>query len=290
MSADLFSYGGFQAAPGLGTQRDTIENTFYWEQWQHTRRRGAILSSTTVDSGNSANNYVLRPGLLLGMIYSTGEFVHWDPTASDGSQYIAGILDNPGINMKDASGTARDRWRSVMIQGNLKPDRLLVPGQASFGLANSAYEYVAREQLKQLGCVFYEEPLSDSMLTNARFMAGHTLIQAKTADYTCKNYESGTLFTNRGANGAVVFTLPASPKVGVYFDFHVVADQSVRVAAGTADTMILFNDAACDYIEFATASKKIGASVRVMYDGTGWLAKPTTFTDGTLTQTITIVT
>lgn len=40
----------------------------------------------------------------------------------------------------------------------------------------------------------------------------------KTAAYTVKDYEVGKCFTNRGASGAVTFTLPV-PKAGVWFSF-----------------------------------------------------------------------
>jgi len=101
------------------------------------------------------------------------------------------------------------------------------------------------------------------------------VVSAKTADYTILANDGGALFTNRGAGGAVNFTLPTVAAVGSgwWVDIHVVADQTVTVTAGTADTLVVFNDAAADSIAFAGASQKIGNGVRVICDGTGWLLR-----------------
>lgn len=54
-------------------------------------------------------------------------------------------------------------------------------------------------------------------------------IVAKTDDYTIKGHESGKCFSNAGASGAVVFTLP-TPWVGAQFHFvKVVQDQDLTI-------------------------------------------------------------
>jgi len=274
--SDFFGHTGFQASPGIGTLRETAENSFYWGEYALTRRQ-AVLDGAMRDSGN-LDTTVLRPGLLLGMVYSTGEFKQWSPTATDGTQFIAGILDNPGVKMTDSWGNDRDRWRSVVIKGSLKPDRLLIGGQASFGITGNTYEYLIRAQLKKLGCIIYEEPTSTSMLASGDFLMGHTIIQAVTADRTLTNYESGSWFTNRGASGTVIFTLPASPKVGIWYTFSVVADQTITVAGAAGELVVAFNNATADSVGFATASGKIGGAYRVMFDGTSWLVLPHAWT------------
>lgn len=117
-------------------------------------------------------------------------------------------------------------------------------------------------------------------------------IEAKTADYTLTAADGGKTFTNRGAAGAVNFTLPTTGEVesGWWAEFYVVANQTVTVTAGTADTMVTFNDAAADSVAFSTASEKIGASLRVIHDGTGWLTEPGTWDDGSAVTTATIAT
>lgn len=102
----------------------------------------------------------------------------------------------------------------------------------------------------------------------------------KTADYTIISPatslgdRSGTVFTNRGAAGAVVFTLPApAPNIaGVEYEFLGIADQSMTVATATADTLIVVNDIAADSLAMSTASHKIGAHMRFICDGTSWIA------------------
>lgn len=101
----------------------------------------------------------------------------------------------------------------------------------------------------------------------------------KTADYTIVSPatsagdKSGTVFTNRGAAGAVVFTLPAPAQniAGVFYDFLGIADQSIQVQTTTADTFILVNDLTADSLAMSTAGHKIGATMRVACDGISWI-------------------
>lgn len=53
---------------------------------------------------------------------------------------------------------------------------------------------------------------------------------AKTANYTLVDSDHGKLFTNAGAGGAVIFTLPTA-KAGTFFRFLRVAAQDVTVTA-----------------------------------------------------------
>lgn len=101
----------------------------------------------------------------------------------------------------------------------------------------------------------------------------------KTANYTVLDPftaltggdPSGTLFTNRGAAGAVTFTLPAVvPRLaGVYYDFVGFANQTWGVAAA-AGTVCTFNNAAAASVTCSTAGAKIGAHIRAWCDGTSW--------------------
>lgn len=99
-------------------------------------------------------------------------------------------------------------------------------------------------------------------------------VSAKTADYTIKPSDPcGTLFTNRGAAGAVVFTLPGPTAVpsGTFYLFVGIADQNVTVAAGTVDTLVTKNDAAADSIAMSTSGEKIGGTMLFFTDGTAWI-------------------
>ncbi|UOF79171.1 head decoration protein [Caudoviricetes sp.] len=115
------------------------------------------------------------------------------------------------------------------------------------------------------------------------------VIEAKTASYALTAQDHGKLFTTRGASGAITFTLPpvtgpALPS-GWNCEFYNAAGQNMVIASlGSADNITTFNDLTADSITFSTASELIGASVKVTWDGTGWLAQ--LFTEETQTTTV----
>lgn len=92
-------------------------------------------------------------------------------------------------------------------------------------------------------------------------------VVAKTASYTINPAldSPGTLFTNAGAAGAVVFTLPIPGQgtFGWWFEFIGLVDQLITVTAPTADTLIGFNDLDLDSIATGGSGQRIGAIIRV---------------------------
>jgi len=100
-------------------------------------------------------------------------------------------------------------------------------------------------------------------------------IAAKTASYSVLPSDWGKTFTTRGATAAITFTLPAvtSLTAGVWFRFFGVSAYGFTVASnGSSDNIITKNDAGADSITCTTTSLMIGACVRVIFDGTSWLA------------------
>ncbi len=100
-------------------------------------------------------------------------------------------------------------------------------------------------------------------------------ILAKVASYQVKGEDFGTTFTTRGATAAVTFTLPpvADVQAGWWCEFfNVSATGFVIASSGSADNIVALNDAGADSITVSTTSLIIGAYVRVIFDGTGWLA------------------
>ena len=98
-----------------------------------------------------------------------------------------------------------------------------------------------------------------------------TATVAKTANYTVGTVATdvaGTIFTNRGAAGAVTFTLP-SPTAGTYYFFASVVAQTMTVTAGSA-IAVTINNAAATSIAFSTASQQIGSFAVAIADGTSW--------------------
>jgi hypothetical protein len=101
---------------------------------------------------------------------------------------------------------------------------------------------------------------------------------AKTANYqivsplaSAAGDACGTLFTNRGAAGAVTFTLPVitANMAGLWYEFRGVAGQNITVAAA-AGTVVAFNNAAATSVTTSTAGQLIGAHQRAVCDGTSW--------------------
>lgn len=60
-------------------------------------------------------------------------------------------------------------------------------------------------------------------------------LQAKTADYTTVLTESAGTFTNTGASGEVIFTLPTSPTTGWRAQFIVTAAQFLRIKTSSTN-------------------------------------------------------
>jgi hypothetical protein len=90
----------------------------------------------------------------------------------------------------------------------------------------------------------------------------------KVAAYTCLSTESGTFFNMTGATAAVTFTLPAISEGPWHFEFFASSAVAMTVTAGTADTMMTFNDLTADSVAFSTASEIIGGRVLADCDGT----------------------
>ena len=97
----------------------------------------------------------------------------------------------------------------------------------------------------------------------------------KTTSYTvspAKGDFSGSIFTTRGAVGAIVFTLP-SPQPSLaetFYDFINIVDQNMTVAA-PAGKVLTFNNAAAASVAALTAGQKIGAIISAYCDGVSWV-------------------
>lgn len=99
------------------------------------------------------------------------------------------------------------------------------------------------------------------------------VVAAKTTSYTILPSDGcGTHFTNRGAAGAVTFTLPGPTAVvaGTWYQFTAVATQNVIVATAIADTLGTINDLAADSVTISTSMQIVGAHATAWTDGTQW--------------------
>lgn len=254
--------GGF-GTPGFDAIAQTSEIEFLWggdAAKGLVLRQNSIISGSAVDAGATPTSN-LRPGLLMGKVTSSGKLLQWDSAATDGSQNLAAI-NYHDLKMIDFDGNTTDRVCDTVVRAPLKASQLLIKGVA---FTSAADQYLARRLLAAAGCILDDDPFG--------YLAGQqwrTVV--KTADYTVLATDNGTLFTTRGAVGAVNFTLPAIAK-GLEYKFFVEADQSLTITSATADTLVVFNDLAADTIAFSTSSEKIGGSftVRANDDASKWL-------------------
>lgn len=272
----MYEYSGAFALPGIGSDFTTFENEFWWGRWENQIHMGMVIVGSARDAGGDPTT-VLRSGLLLGKITATGKLKEWNPTGTDGSEKIFGIL-KISQNMQ-VVGVNQDRYLGlIMLGGTLKPSNILIPGEATVGISGHAVEHLIRAQL------FPRFIFADNFGGNV--FGGYSNIAAKTADYTVLEADNNTLFTNRGALAAVNFTLPVTAKKGLRYSFYAVADFTLKVTSGTADTLVTLHDPTADSVALQTANKIIGGSFDVVGDGTGWLVIPRLWE----AQTVTIVT
>jgi hypothetical protein len=90
---------------------------------------------------------------------------------------------------------------------------------------------------------------------------------AKTAAYTIRAMETGTIFTNKGATASVTFTLPAA-KAGMHFTFLKVAAQDVLIkASGGAK---IANGTANKIYKNVTSGDALTAMLKIFSDGSDW--------------------
>lgn len=243
---------GQYGVPGVSALYQTDARQFFWggddskiEILQHNSQ----FDATTRDAGSTPTT-VIRSGLLLGRITSTGQLKHWDSAATDGSQHLFSV-NREELDMLDPTGSAVDRFGPSVVRAPMKAKELLIKGAALIGHAD---EYLARQSLHGMGCVLDDDP--QGWLTG---MVRRNII--KTATGAIVASENGALFVVNGG-AAVTLTLPAI-KAGLRYSFLVIADQNLVVASAEGDNVIIINDASADSIAFSTSSQKIGAQLTV---------------------------
>lgn len=263
----VFGYGGAGLAPtGSLYGNETFENEFYFGRYEsQIWDVGAVIDNSAVDSGNTDNTTTLRAGLILGKKTSDKKYYQWDPTATDGTQFIAGILRKT-INMVRTGSTTADRFvGEVMIGGWVDSAKLIIPGNAALGISGDANEFAVVTGLYPRFIIAGRSDQTGAMWRGQ---------VAKTADYTLTTADHNILFTNTGASGAVNFTTMATALRNFRFGIYVAADQNVTLTAGTADTLIVHNDIAADTIAFSTSGEKVGNMLEVIGTGSKWLVRP----------------
>ena len=258
--------------PGQTTIKTTDEAELLWggsEGQIQVLRLSKNFSTTLADAGNSPTT-VVRRGLLCGVIAASLQAVQWDATASDGSQYVAGVLPVELVSV-DRYGVAVNRVAPLFVNAPLKASGLRIKGSALVGHVD---EYLARRQLWNLGCRLDDD-------TQGVLAGAFNRIQTKATNYTVTAADNGSIFHAITAN--VNFTLPTI-KAGLSYEFMRV-DGFNLVLTGAAN-LLVGNNASATSVTFSTAANLIGAGLRAdaMYvNGTlKWVMKmlPAPFSTG----------
>jgi hypothetical protein len=277
----LMQYQGQFLPPGQLADLVTLEPEFTSIIWGRLEQQvigyNVIIDGSARDAGNTGYTTTLRPGLLLGKVTSTGRFKQWNPAATDGTQFVAGVLMHAIHTQR--TGEDQNRFTGyVLFGGNVKTSGLVIAADTDAGIVGKAEEFVIRNQLSH-AFKFDDDSLGYSIGRERMF-------QPKTANYTVLDRDAGTAFTNTGAAGAVTFTLPTTPKQDLVFWFYSTANQNLIVASASGNNMIVVNDASANSVALQTTNQKIGGAFRVVGTGSAWLVTPMVFPG----QTITIAT
>lgn len=270
------NFEGNLLTPGIQATLETEDTVIHWERAEHLLRTGVVISGAARDAGNSTTT-ILRAGLLLGRITASGKWKEWNPTGTDGSQMIQGILEK-SLNMQRMGANADRYLGNIYVAGPIKATSLIIPGAASAGISGAALEYSVRAQMRPRFL------FDDDFVGNA--FGGFGGMEAKLVDYAVLAADNNKVFTNDGALGAVNFTLPVTPSLGLRYVFYAATNQNLVITAGAADTMIVLNDIAADSVALQTANEIVGGSFEVIGNGTKWLVIPRLWE----AQTVTIVT
>lgn len=245
------------AFPGLESVLETVQNQFWWGRSEQQTFLPATISGAARDAGNTVTD-VLRGGLLLGRVTATGYLKEWNPTGTDGSEVIFGVLASP-LKMIDAASNV-DRFSYVFVAGNAYSDRLLVPGNADEGIVGDAQEFNILNQLVSKRVILDKHiQYGNPLVYKPRYM---TAAEIAADAVTVLTSDHGRTFYFSGADAATAVTLP-EPLVGLTFTFVNPVAQSITLdmttgkfltpGANTQDTIVLTVGESCRIVGTSSA-------------------------------------
>jgi hypothetical protein len=255
-----FTYGGRNRVPGITAAVETFENEFLWGPYEAQYISGLTIAGTARDTGNTGSTHILRAGLLLGQNFTTKKLQQWTPTATDGTEYIWGVLKESRTMLSQNSDT--DRLTGlIVVGGGVLSNRLIVPGTTAPGISGNALEYLVRQQMRA------NFMLNDSyMFSRPEFMVRTVSAAEQTAGITLTVADSHTAFHNTG--GTVTITLPATAYKGVKYQFYAQVSTTDEVTVASGSSNILVPGASA-----ASSLSVDGAYKEVVGDGTNWVVK-----------------
>lgn len=207
------SYG---IVPGLTTSRETYEAEFRWGSQFQGVFANALISGSTIDSGNTPT-FELRPGLLLGQQISTGKYLQYNPSANDGTEVASAVLIE-GLRMLDFSNNPIDHFYAVLVGGPVQASKLI-------GLDNNARQCMDK--------FIFDDIFG---IQGSHWFPFKRQIN-KTANYTILSTDNFTLFDNAGAAGEVDLTLPAIAN-GYFFGLRAQAAQTFKFISNEGGNVV----------------------------------------------------
>ena len=173
--------------PGMGNLIETYEAAITWGPAYQLLWWNGYISASAADAGNTPT-WKLRPGLVLGQQWATGQWLQYSPTATDGSQIAAGILGY-GLRMQDVlTGVNTQKFYAIVVGGRVKGANLI--GLDNMARAQMSPRFTFDDNIPGVGLFDF--------LT----------FQTKTANYSLVATDNLSIFSNLGAVGAVTLTLP----------------------------------------------------------------------------------
>jgi len=219
-------FDGWLVPPGQDAVLEGIESEIRFGHVHQMVRFTGVISGTARDSQNTEPT-LLRTGLILGKITATGEYKQWDPTASDGSEVALAIL--AAMTKTTVGSTDRDKYTGyIVIGGNVKSDRLIIPGNQNEGIAGDPLEYLLLDQLSPR-FTFDENLIRPSLVT------GNPPLVDTSAATTLTAADQHRLHTNEGGAGDITYTLPAAVLGAKYRFYRNNATQAIIVGVASGD-------------------------------------------------------
>lgn len=260
-----------RATPGVTAAYETQEKNIVWDTGRgivEAKKAQGWISGAARDAGNTPTT-LLRPGLLLGKITSSGLLKEWNPTGTDGSQVVYGIL-SLGMYMQDIAASNTNRVSgTIIVGGPVKAANILMPGQSTWGIGSTIPAAdLARSQMR--GRFLFD----DDLCNRNSFLGGPIQYETQAADYAVLYTDAGKVFITTGAVAAVTFTLPAlTARAGMVVEFFNTVDQTMTIASAAADGLMVMGDTAASSIAFDVGGEKIGARCRaeLLPNASKWL-------------------
>jgi len=236
--------------PGVRALRSTTETNLIWggdDNQVGVLRVQAQMESALVDAGATPTSDI-GAGLLLGRQTTGGQHIQWNSTATDGSEFIRGVLDFD-FSTLDEDAVTEDHFMPMIVRAPLMAVNLTIQGAAFVGHAD---EFLARHALHGMHCILDDDPQG--------YLAGASWRQKiHTGDLTLTTADNYTRFLCHSADAD--FTLPAVAN-GLKFRFFMGENFELQISSATS-VFLTGNDVTGDGVTYTTTGEQIGVNLEV---------------------------